>query len=90
MVVAFWANLQVPFDDLSINDFITRIAFNPKVFGESELLPIPLFFLFFFFFLLKPGHLFGPFLSMELALLEGLWPPLRVAKTSDGRTHTGL
>jgi hypothetical protein len=57
MVIAFWANLQISFDDPSINDFITRIAFDPKVFGELKLLPIPLFF--FLFFLLKPSHLFS-------------------------------
>jgi hypothetical protein len=88
MVVAFWANLEISLDDPSIDHFITRITFDPKRFGDWALLAAPLFFLF-VLFLFKPGHPFQPSLSMELTPLEGLWPRLRVATTSNGRIHTG-
>jgi hypothetical protein len=65
MIVAFWANLKVPFDDLPIDDLVTGVAFHPKMVRGLRLLS----FLFLFFILLKPGHprcSSSPFRSLKL------------------------
>jgi hypothetical protein len=72
MVIAFWADLEISLDDPSIDHFITRITFDPKRFGDLDLLAAPLLFILFIFFLLKPGHPFQSSLSMEFTPLEGL------------------
>jgi hypothetical protein len=55
MVVALGANLKIPFDDLPIDDLITRVAFHPKLFRGLQLFSFLLPFFFFFTFF-KPGH----------------------------------
>jgi hypothetical protein len=65
MVVAFWTNLEVSFDNLSVDDLITRIAFNPKMVGELPFFPFLFFSLLFLFFLFKPRHFFKSSSSMN-------------------------
>jgi hypothetical protein len=56
MVVALGTNLKIPLNDLPIDDFITRVAFHPKLVRGLQFLSL-LFFLFLFLTFFKPGHL---------------------------------
>ncbi len=68
MVVTFWTNLKISFDDLPVDEFIAGIAFQPKIVGKFDFFPtVPFaFFLLLFLLLLtffEPGHFFYPLIG---------------------------
>jgi hypothetical protein len=56
MVVALWANLEVPFNHLPVNDLITGVAFRPELLGKLRFSPFLFGFLLVFFSFLKQRH----------------------------------
>jgi hypothetical protein len=64
MIVTLGANLKIPFDDLPIDDLITRVAFHPKLIRGLRFFSY-LFLLSFFFPFFKPSH---PLRSSSLSI----------------------
>jgi hypothetical protein len=68
MVVALGTNLKISFNDLSIDDLITRITFRPELLRDLQLSSLLFFFLLFLFSFLKPGHIYTMSSLYELIL----------------------